>query len=392
MTSSPNVLLLTDADVFAGTESHILALATALRAEQIGASIGCPDPSPLAQRARAAGISVIPIPKRGRIDWQATRQIKQLTQGGEFQIIHAHNGRTALAAAIGLRVVKQARLVVTQHFLDPAHTRRRGAAALLSKIIHHKINARADRFIAISHAVADSMRRREPHVAPRVIVIHNGIAPIDPVSLRPRAQVRAELGIDAQSPLIVCAARLEKEKDVGSLIAAMNIVRQRCPAARCVIAGRGSLQDELSRQIEALSLWDNVRLLGFRADATSLIHAADCFVLPSLAEPFGLVLLEAMSLGKPVIATRAGGCVEIVDDHDTGLLVGPSDPAAMAVAIEQIIQAPPAAIAMGERGRERFLSLFTDHRMATSTADVYRQLLGAASNSAKSLSPSHAIA
>ncbi len=143
MTSSPNVLLLTDADVFAGTESHILALATALRAEQIGASIGCPDPSPLAQRARAAGISVIPIPKRGRIDWQATRQIKQLTQGGEFQIIHAHNGRTALAAAIGLRVVKQARLVVTQHFLDPAHTRRRGAAALLSKIIHHKINARA---------------------------------------------------------------------------------------------------------------------------------------------------------------------------------------------------------------------------------------------------------
>jgi glycosyltransferase involved in cell wall biosynthesis len=388
----PSVLLLTDADVFAGTERHILALASALRNEQMNPSIGCPDPSPLADRARAVGIPVISIPKRGRIDWQAARKIKQLAENGDFQIVHAHNGRTALAAAIGLRRVPSSKLVVTQHFLSPAHTRRRGPAALFSRFVHHKINARADCFIAISHAVADAVRRRESLPPDRLIVVHNGLAPIDPASLRPRADVRAELQIEPQSPLILCAARLEPEKDVATLIAAMRQVSDHFPAARCLVAGQGALHNDLSRQIESLNLQSNVRLLGFRPDALSLIAAADCFVLPSLAEPFGLVLLEAMSLGKPVIATRAGGCLEIIEDGVSGLLVPPKNPAALSASVEQIIQNPAAAATLAQQGKERFLSLFTDQRMAAATAAVYRQLLTTDQSPGNSLTRAHAIA
>src|SRR5690606_26049472 len=108
-----------------------------------------------------------------------------------------------------------------------------------------------------------------------------------------------------------------------SLVKAMAIVAQTRPDIRCVVAGDGDQEPILRTEIARLHLHDTVRLLGFRHDAHSIIAAADAFVLSSLAEPFGLVLLEAMSLGLPVIATRAGGPLEIVIDHETGLLVPP---------------------------------------------------------------------
>jgi glycosyltransferase involved in cell wall biosynthesis len=377
MPESPRVLLLTDADVFAGTERHILSLACALRQEGVTVHIGCPAPSPLAERAGEEKIPVIAIPKRGSIDRQAARLLRGLIRRGDLQIIHAHNGRTALAGAIALRGLRQGKLVISQHFLEPAHARRRGAAAMLSRVIHHWINARADRFIAVSQAVADAMRQREGLNGKRVNVIHNGLAATNAALLRPPTEIRAEFGIDAQSPLIVCAARLEPEKDIPTLIEAMKIVHNDFPDTVCLIAGKGSQQDRLKAQISNLKLQNKVLLAGFREDALSLINAGDCFVLPSLAEPFGLVLLEAMALSKPVVATSVAGPREIVDDGVSGLLVPPADPQALAAAICRILRDRSFANEMGRRGKERFENLFSDRRMAAATAAVYRELLPA---------------
>jgi glycosyltransferase involved in cell wall biosynthesis len=117
-----------------------------------------------------------------------------------------------------------------------------------------------------------------------------------------------------------------------------------------------------------------VRLLGFRTDALSLMWAADIFVLPSLAEPFGLVLLEAMSLGKPVVATSAGGPLEIVLAGETGLLVPPAQPHELALAINQLLADPEKAIEMGRKGLERYKERFTTERMARETVAVYRKV------------------
>jgi glycosyltransferase involved in cell wall biosynthesis len=366
-----SVLLCTDADVFAGTERHILALASALRSENITAKIACPDPSPLADRAHELNIDIIPMPKRGQFDWRAALQIRRLVNSGQIQIIHAHNGRTALATSAGL-LATTGHLVVSQHFLDPAHTRRRGIAALISRLLHHWINRRTDRFIAVSNAVADSMNRRD-HLS-NVTVIHNGLSPQIAADLRTSAEIRAEFQIEEKSPLIVCAARLEPEKDIASLITAMQTVRDQFPSARCIIAGKGTLQNQLQSQIENLNLQNHVQLLGYRTDTLSLMNTGDCFVLPSLAEPFGLVLLEAMALSKPVIATRIAGPLEIVDENTTGLLVPPSDPPALASAIIQLLRDPESSAAMGHRGRQRFEDHFTDQRMAAATAALYQEI------------------
>jgi len=368
---SIRVVLMTDADVFAGTERHILDLAGALRRRNVDASVACPGESPLAERAVAIGVPVHDIPKRGRIDFAAARTLRQLAESG-VEIVHAHNGRCALAAAIGLRGTG-AKLIITQHFLAPARTRRRGPAAFLSKFIHRFILRRTSRVIAISNAVAQAALDRGDIKDSQISVIHNGLEPVDTATLRDRAHLRREMDIPGESPFIFCAARLETEKNVSTLIRAMPAVLAANPAAQCLIAGRGRLQDELNSEIAGLNLQHHVRLLGFRADVNDLINAADCFVLPSPAEPFGLVLLEAMSLGKPVIATRAGGPMEIVEDNHTGLLVPPTDPAALAAAICRLLAHPAD---MGAQGRARFDQLFTADLMAVRVESLYRQILG----------------
>jgi glycosyltransferase involved in cell wall biosynthesis len=192
--------------------------------------------------------------------------------------------------------------------------------------------------------------------------------------LKPAIQMREEIDVASDALLIVCAARLECEKDITSLIAAMPEVVSAHPTAVCVVAGHGSQQAMLQQQIDDLGLGTVVRLLGFRTDALSLIRAGDVFVLPSLAEPFGLVLLEAMSLGRPVVATRAGGPLEIVMPGETGLLVPPAQPPELARAINQLLAEPEKASEMGRKGFERYKERFTTERMARETIAVYRKV------------------
>jgi glycosyltransferase involved in cell wall biosynthesis len=170
-------------------------------------------------------------------------------------------------------------------------------------------------------------------------------------------------------------ARLEKEKDVGTLIAAMQQVVQKKPQTVCVHAGDGEEKEALLQQIQNLGLAKQVRLLGFRSDALSLMGAGDVFVLPSLAEPFGLVLLEAMAMKKPIIATNAGGPREIVINGETGYLVPPQQPAEMSEAILRVLGDEAARVAMGQQGHQRFLAQFTAERMAQSTFGVYKKVL-----------------
>jgi glycosyltransferase involved in cell wall biosynthesis len=131
----------------------------------------------------------------------------------------------------------------------------------------------------------------------------------------------------------------------------------------------------LQGRIETLALTDRVRLLGFRDDVRSIMAAGDVFVLPAKAEPFGLVLVEAMALGKPVIATRAGGPLDIVVPGATGLLVEPGSSAELAEAILALLADAAEREAMGARGRERYEQVFTVDRMAGAMAAVYRQCL-----------------
>jgi len=375
----PRVALYTDSDAFAGTERHMWDLARGLRAGGVAVSLACPSPSVLEKSARQDNLPVLAIPKRGLVDWRAARALRSMLRGGQIDIVHAHNGRTALAAALAVRMAGRGRCVMTQHFLEPNHAVLRGPKAALSGRAHHWVTRQMGAVVAISQAVRAAMLARGEVPDSKITVIPNGIAAPDAALSSGAATVRRALGVAPDEPLVVCTARLEPEKDVGTLVSAMPQVRAACPAVRCLLVGDGSQRPVLEKQIQSLGLAGVVQSIGFRADAQAVIAAADVFVLPSLAEPFGLVLLEAMALGRPVVAVGVGGPLEIVVDGETGLLVPPAAPAALADALGALLADPTARRQLGENGRRRFHARFTAERMAEATAGVYLSVLSPSS-------------
>ncbi|HVT80993.1 MAG TPA: glycosyltransferase family 4 protein, partial [Phycisphaerae bacterium] len=365
----------------------MLDLAMGLRALGVAVTIACPRPGALAARADAAGVPVLAIPKIRNIDRNAIHRLADLLKKGEVDLIHAHNGRTHIAAAYAVRKAGCGRCIATQHFLAPARTTRTGLKRLVANYLHRRASAHTAHTIAISDAVRNAALARRDDAPAKMTTVHNGSAPPDLTGAADAWTVRRSLGLAAEAPFVFCAARLQEEKDIPTLIAAMRDVAARHPDARCCIAGEGDEMPALQKQVKEDGVDGRVQLLGFRNDIPALMRACDLFVLPALAEPFGLVLLEAMALGKPVIATRAGGPPEIVEHEKTGLLVAPQNPAEMAAAISGLIADPARRAALGAAGAERYRAHFTVERMAREVLAIYNRALGVSAGQSTPNSP-----
>jgi glycosyltransferase involved in cell wall biosynthesis len=142
-----------------------------------------------------------------------------------------------------------------------------------------------------------------------------------------------------------------------------------------LLAGAGPFEGSYREEVRALGCDDMVRFLGFRRDIADLMVAADLVVVPSVAEAFGLVLAEALYLGRPVVATRAGGIPEIIDDGIDGVLVEPGDSAALARAIGSMLNDPERCRLMAGRGRERVAARFSFEGMTRAYESLYQSLL-----------------
>lgn len=359
--SRPRLCLATDSREPSGVGEHMLALAEALR-HSFAIVLACPDGQrgdALLARAGRLGIGV----KRLEDEEEAT--VRWLRRR-DFALLHVHAGvgweGHGLAAAGRLAAVP--RIVRTEHLpdviTDPAQRRQ-----------HAEGIALVDRIVCVSAAAAASFAAAGI-AADRLAVIRNGLGPRAPS--RPRAAVRAALGVDASQPVVLTAARFTPQKDHAVLIDAVPAVWVAHPALRVWLAGHGPLEDDLRGRVEQRGLAAVVQFLGQRDDVPDLLAAADLFVLPSRFEGLPLAALEAMAAALPVVATRVGGTDEAVLDGVTGRLVPPGDPEALGAAIAASLSRPDEAARLGAAGRERFDGAFTASRMADETARLYETL------------------
>jgi glycosyltransferase involved in cell wall biosynthesis len=162
----------------------------------------------------------------------------------------------------------------------------------------------------------------------------------------------------------IAVGRLVPVKGYRYLIEAIGLVKKDTPHIRLVIAGEGSEREALEEQVHAGGLQENVLFLGLRRDIPEILSCGDLFLLSSLNEGFGLVLLEAMAMRLPIVATRVGGIPEVVVDGVTGILVAPANPAVMADAVLGMYRNRKWAKALGNAGYRRARSLF-DIRVTT---------------------------
>jgi glycosyltransferase involved in cell wall biosynthesis len=242
---------------------------------------------------------------------------------------------------------------------------------------------RVVRFHANTRYVADVMAERLHVPRDRLEVIPRGRDPERLGRRNPerRARVRAALGIAQETSLLVAAARQEHQKGLDALLEALPGVLSRTRGVRLVVAGRDGNQTPLLRAtVRRLGLEGTVAFLGPRDDVADLLGAADTVVIPSRWEGLSNVLIEALALEAPVVASDLPTLEDAVTDGDTAILVPPADPVRLAAAIVATLADPVAARARAERARERFLQRFTIDRVVDQMLGFYDRALGGSAN------------
>ncbi|MFH1305063.1 MAG: glycosyltransferase [Candidatus Omnitrophota bacterium] len=237
-----------------------------------------------------------------------------------------------------------------------------------------------DVLIANSKATAESYRsfigKRQ-----RVEVVHNGVDLKEYSSLAENPAVRVKYKIAPDEFLVGMAARISPPKRQDVFIKAVHEAGKICPGMRAIIAGdteinnSGWYLEELKQLADKLGLSDKVIFTGFVDNMKELYSSLDLLVLPSQAEPFGRVLIEAMAMGLPVVATRSGGAPEIVEDGVTGFLVQPDDVNSTKGAIVRIVQDRQRSKERGAAGRKRVEKVFTSEENVKRTQEIYLSLI-----------------
>jgi glycosyltransferase involved in cell wall biosynthesis len=216
----------------------------------------------------------------------------------------------------------------------------------------------ADLVLCCSSAAAAAQRALWPRRPTRVVNISVDTADFNPDVLPSPADARARLGLPARAPLVVMVARLQRWKGIHVLIDAAARLRDRLPGMRVVVVGgehamEPGYRDSLVQQIEGNGLEGAVDLVGLQHNVPLWMQAADVVVHASFDEPAGAVILEAMALGKPVIASRTAGPMEFITDGTNGILTLPGDAAGLAAAIARLMADPDERARLGRAARER---------------------------------------
>lgn len=356
------IALMIECDGPGGAELMMLDLATELRARghavlpvNLAGGTGW-----LGDKFRAAGFEPTTFDLRRAIDFPAIRQLTAILRDFRANIVHSHEFTMAIYGAAAARRVS-ARHVITMHgglYYSLAWRRR----VALRWALH-----RSDALVGVSVATADALRHHLGIPEELVHVIPNGI----PLRSGVRDRVRRELSIAPGELLIVSVGNLYPVKGHAVLLDALASLRDRA-GWRLALAGRGEEEPRLRAQASAAGIAERIHLLGFRDDVADLLAAGDLFVMPSLSEGLPLALVEAMSFGLPVVVSRVGGVPEVVTNDVEGLLVPPSDPAALAAAIRALLDDPARRRRQGDAARTRALRDYAIGTMADRYERLYR--------------------
>ncbi len=315
-----------------------------------------------------AGVSCLDCHCRTR--WSYPMGLARLVlflRRARIDILHTHLFDPSVVGLVAGTLARTPLRVMTRHYSD-YHTR-------IDRPVHVWLDRLATRLshavIAVSDHTKEHMARVEHANGAKVHTILNGID-FNRVCLSsadaPEAFRRDN---DLRGRLILMAGRFHPEKGYETLFEAMRMLRTRVADVVLLVAGSGALEHHYRSLASSLGLEGVVRFLGFRGDLPDVIAAADLVVLPSVAEAFGLVLAEAIYLGRPVVATRVGGIPEIVEDGVDGLLVPPADPAALAAAIERALQDSSLAERVAAQGPARVVARFGFERMMREYERLY---------------------
>ena len=340
--------------------------------------LACQPETYLERSGREHSLEVLPLDMNRFLP--ALLHLSLFLKREKVDLINAHGYRDHLLSVLAGRIAGVKVIIRTKH----NHVPLKGGA--FSRFIYGRLT---DRIITISGHIKNVMISSGIDPA-RITTIHTSVD-LDYFSPRPKnEQLLKEFGLVPGCPVIGTVARLSDRKGMPFLLDALKLLMDEGRRFSCLIVGGGGSSSEekiglLKQKAASQGLTPRLVFTGLRGDIPEILSLFDFFVLPSLNEGLGRSLVEAMTAGKPVVASRVGGIPEAVEDGKTGILVPPRDAHALAGALSVMLDNPEKALEMGRCGRERAEKLFDEERMVDSICSLYQAMLAQVSNRKEAL-------
>lgn len=361
-------------DLWAGAEVQLLALMTYLvRLPGFEWSVVLFNEGRLADELRKLPLSLAVIPEKQHGPLGLASGLARVFRQFRPDVVHTHKYKDSILATIVARCMGVPHIVRIVHGLPEPFQGLTNVKMSAYMIADRFVTRRlVDKVIAVSSEIEQGLGRL--YDPDRLVCIHNGIDLETVRVTTQRADKRREWGVDDKAMLIGTVGRLVPVKGHVVLLEAFRILSRSHANVLLIFVGDGPLRVQLEADANRMGLGRSVIFAGHQELVHDFINMVDVFVLPSLHEGIPMVLLEALALRRPVVASRVGGIPEVLADGYSGVLVSPTNAEELATAIKSLINDPSTAAALGVAGRSQVESEFSADLMATRTAEMYRTL------------------
>jgi glycosyltransferase involved in cell wall biosynthesis len=353
-----------------GAPEHLYSLVTRIDTARYDVSVVALSAGSAVRKLIKAGVPVLVIDDPD--DTIATAALAAHLAEVRADVVHAHMYRAETIAAraviaLGEAGQRKPYVVATIHssrirsLEDQQHLR--------------ELTPHMDRLIAVSKAIEHKLCDEQRTTIP-VSLIYNGVDLDRYDNQEACCTLPEEYGMEPGSQIVGVVARLEPEKGHPTLLEAWPTVLSACPDTYLLIVGEGSRRDALEAQARELRIAHRVVFTGRRDDVPAVTAALDVAVLPSYREAQGMVILEAMALSRPVVASNVGGIPEMIENGVTGLLVPPHDADALAAAIIRLLMNHSLADTLGRAGHDMVHDRFCIELMVSAVESIYDEGAG----------------
>ncbi len=306
-----------------------------------------------------------------------SKRMADVVQKVDFDVMHVHDWLAAFSGITFKHYVKKP-MILTVHSTEVGRAQGLHSPDSFSiNGIEWWSNYEADRVIVCSQSMKNEICSHFNLPPDKVDVIPNAIdatkyqIPVD------RGAVRQRYGVGWGEKLILCVGRLVPQKGIEYFIRAIPIIARRYPEAKFVIVGEGWSRDILEAEARASGHQRKIQFTGFASDkeVIELMTSADVLVVPSIYEPFGIVALEGMATGVPVVASKVDGLSEVIEHERTGIFVYPRSPDSIAWGIHRVLSDPDHAKWLTENAKDKLHKAYSWEAVAMKTVDVYRKVV-----------------
>ena len=331
------------------------------------------DLGTLGKELRSEGFVVEVLDRKPGLDWRCMLNLGGLLRQQGIDVLHAHQYTPFFYAVAARLVGRHVPVLFTEHGRHFPDYRRRKRILVNRLLLHRRDRSRC----CPAEPCAQALIANEGIPPERASVIYNGIDSklFSNSWVLIATTYRNELEVEAGDFVIIQVARLDYLKDHATAVRTLRLVCQHLPATKLLLIGDGPERQKIEEQVRQNNLASQIRFLGLRHDVARLLPAADVFLLTSISEGIPLTVIEAMCAGLPVVATRVGGLIEIVQEGKTGWLAEVGNERELADHIVGLAKEPALRTIMGLQGRDHAHAVFSQKQMHTAYNQLYQEML-----------------